>query len=428
MALSIWIKGVDKTSLLKAGSLTINRGADNRNDCSLSLITTAAAMGSTDGSYIGQDLQIKDGSAVLFGGVIKMLNMRKLEPGTGSSRNIQIDISSNGYSDIAARRTTTDSYSAQFAGAIVADLLLRILNATGASENITSGRIVSGAFMLTYSAVCKSLKEIFDELAEASGYKWYIDDNRALHFCDEDTVVDAAHDLIEGGGFTDYQIDGVELSLDSYRNKQFVKYANDTVLTVSNDTEIASRQSAEGAGYSSGVYGDVIDDSNIFSELDATNAAQNALKRYGSMPYELRFTSCTTDWAAGTKLTVNLPTFGINQDTAYLIESVSLRDSDGLNMVASVAASRRSESNFSTQRSEGYKEYFAKLSTKTGGGGTVASPFDLESLDIYSDGFSAKYSGESVSYTWTKDGDGKITKLTTEDNVEIPVTWHAGGM
>lgn len=26
------------------------------------------------------------------------------------------------------------------------------------------------------------------------------------------------------------------------------------------------------------------------------------------------------------------------------------------------------------------------------------------------------------------DGDGKITALTTEDNVTIPVTWHSGDM
>ena len=302
---------------------------------------------------------------MLFGGVIKTLNFKKLEPGTGEDVKISIDISSNGYSDIAARRTTTDSYSAIFAGGIVADLLLRVLNAEGASENITSGTIVSGAYMQTYSAVCKSLKEIFDDLAGASGYKWYIDDNRALHFCDEDTVEDAAHSIIEGGSFADYQLDGVELSLDNYRNKQFVKAANDIVVTVSNETEIAARQSAEGSEYSSGVYGDVIDDSNIFSEFDATNAAQNALKRYGAVPYELRFTSYTTDWVAGTRLTVNLPTFGINADTSYLIESVSLRDSDGLNMMATVLATRRNESNFSTQRSENYKDYFAKLATKT---------------------------------------------------------------
>ena len=49
MALSVWIKGVNKTSLLKAGSLTINRGADNRNDCSLSCSLPLRQLGMATG-------------------------------------------------------------------------------------------------------------------------------------------------------------------------------------------------------------------------------------------------------------------------------------------------------------------------------------------------------------------------------------------
>lgn len=60
--------------------------------------------------------------------------------------------------------------------------------------------------------------------------------------------------------------------------------------------------------------------------------------------------------------------------------------------------------------------------------GITISPYDLESIDIYNNGFSAKYNGTPVAMTWTLDGSGRITKLTTADNVEIPVTWHAGDM
>lgn len=56
--------------------------------------------------------------------------------------------------------------------------------------------------------------------------------------------------------------------------------------------------------------------------------------------------------------------------------------------------------------------------------GVFITPYDLEQLDFYSTGFSAKYSGITYAWTWTKDGSGKITSLTTDDNVSIPVTWH----
>jgi hypothetical protein len=60
--------------------------------------------------------------------------------------------------------------------------------------------------------------------------------------------------------------------------------------------------------------------------------------------------------------------------------------------------------------------------------GIVITPYALESMDFYNNGFSAVYAGETISMTWTKDGEGKITTLTTEEGDTIPVTWHAGDM
>ena len=60
--------------------------------------------------------------------------------------------------------------------------------------------------------------------------------------------------------------------------------------------------------------------------------------------------------------------------------------------------------------------------------GITITPYDLESIDLYNNGFSAKYNGTPVAMTWTLDAGGRITKLTTVDNVVIPVTWHAEDM
>ena len=52
------------------------------------------------------------------------------------------------------------------------------------------------------------------------------------------------------------------------------------------------------------------------------------------------------------------------------------------------------------------------------------TPYDLEQLDFYINGFSSKYSGETNIFNYTKDGSGKITELITEDVVIVPVNWH----
>ncbi|SMC39433.1 LamG-like jellyroll fold domain-containing protein [Papillibacter cinnamivorans] len=374
---SIYIKGTDKTDLYKVGSLSISKGADNRSSCSLSLLTTAAYC-----DVIGQDLQVKDGSDVIFGGVIKTASISKLEPGTGSSVKLRLDITSNGYGDIPARRTTTAVFTNKTAGDIVTYMVNEVLNYAGANDQIGTGTINDGATLAEYAAVCKTVKDILDELADASGYKWYIDDNRDLHFVEEDTVTDAAHDIAEGGAFTDYELESLESSLDNYRNKQFVKGGagedgNNIQIVVEDSTEISARQTSEGSDYSSGIYGNVIDDSNITNETTATNAAENALKKYGVAPATLTFTSFTNDWVSGTKLKVNLPTFGISSDEYYLIEEVSIRDTDGVNLQSTVTATRRKSSDFSTQRSENYIDYFSKLVKKSSSGTTVSGSADV---------------------------------------------------
>jgi len=54
--------------------------------------------------------------------------------------------------------------------------------------------------------------------------------------------------------------------------------------------------------------------------------------------------------------------------------------------------------------------------------GVIISPFQLEAIAFNSGGFSVTYSGETMVWTWTKDGAGKITSLTNEDGT-VPVTW-----
>lgn len=55
--------------------------------------------------------------------------------------------------------------------------------------------------------------------------------------------------------------------------------------------------------------------------------------------------------------------------------------------------------------------------------GIFLTPYALENLDFYATGFSARYSGETVVYTWTTDDAGRITSLRSEDGVTIPISW-----
>lgn len=60
--------------------------------------------------------------------------------------------------------------------------------------------------------------------------------------------------------------------------------------------------------------------------------------------------------------------------------------------------------------------------------GIFITPYDLEQLDFYNNGFTAKYSGETILWNYEVDGNGRITELITEDNDTIPVNWHGGSI
>ncbi len=63
-----------------------------------------------------------------------------------------------------------------------------------------------------------------------------------------------------------------------------------------------------------------------------------------------------------------------------------------------------------------------------GDAGVTITPYSLDRLDFYANGFRAVYAGENLAYTWTKDGNGRIISLTSAENVTIPVAWNGGNL
>lgn len=388
MAYSIKIAGIDKTSLLIAGSLTITRRAGNRNDCLFSITTTAA----TYLPDVGQDVQVFDGTEIKFGGVIKTITHKKLDVGYGNTKKIELEITSDGYNSIPSRRTITGVYDQKSAGYIVSTLATSTLS----SEGITIGTIETGANPVgengEYDAICKSCAEVYNDMATASGCRWYINDSKELYFVSDNVESAAAHDIVEGGEFEDFLIDYYEITLDGYANKVFVRGGvgddGNIIQTYRQDeAEQSARQTAEGGeGVSTGVYGTVINDSNIELIEDAKTVATNTLKKSGIVPRSLLIKSWTLDWEAGTKLKVNLPTFGISSDTYYLIEEVIFQDNDGMNLYCTIKASIRKSDDFSTQESQSGIEYFGRLvsKAKSGGKGLISDGSGgLYSADLY---------------------------------------------
>ena len=92
-------------------------------------------------------------------------------------------------------------------------------------------------------------------------------------------------------------------------------------------------------------------------EKTVNDLVDNHLRRSSVIPKRLEFDSFTTDFEPGQKLEVILTNLGLSQ-AFYVIEEVSIQDRGANYMVAHVVATIRDNSDFSTQKTPDYKDYY----------------------------------------------------------------------
>lgn len=361
MAYTLYIDGLNKTTFLKAQSLNINKNIES-SSCYFTLVIDALNLGTADGIIIGKDVKFYEDSEILFGGVVKTIDIQRYECGTGNETTILASVLAEDYNEIPSRRFTSDSFSDTTAGAVV-EAMVDVMNVTGADDNIGIGLVLNGATIPVYEYNIKSVKEVLDEMAEASGYKWYIDESKDLYFVKDSTVNDSIYDLREDDTFKDFYVESLNVSTENYRNKQWVKGTlgvdgNEVFTSSTDSTQINDRADIEN---SSGVYGNLISATELQTLADATEIASNGLRNFGTMPYIITFTTQTNVFRTGNKLVVNLPSMTIRDDMYFLIETVNIVDLGCAILESTVTASRRKENNFATQPTDDYKKYFKNL-------------------------------------------------------------------
>jgi len=331
-------------------------------------------------------------AAILFGGVIRYAPVSRISVLDGEASWLRIEVNSDGYHHIPLRRTIITDWSAIDAGDIVTYLITEFLH----EEGIVAGTIDTGAHVDQYTRRVVSIKDVLDDMASLSGFKWWIDDFKALHFVQESPVVDTPHPISEEG-LNNYNNPRIEHRMELYRNKQFIYGGGEYVYLLEDEDEVAARAAIEGG---TGVYGNVYEDFNIVDDATAGPIAQNLLKKFGRIPVVLTFESHQSYWRGGTRLLANLPSLGIPEDRYFLIDEVVFSDR-GADLNVSVKAVRRRSSleepeeeepmggvfgtgvedeGFSTQRQPDYVEYFEELTKKSkigGSGGSIRSPVTL---------------------------------------------------
>jgi hypothetical protein len=255
---------VDRTSYLKVDSLSIQLKNDHMDTASFTLV-------STEGEWSpkpGQQVRISDGSDLYFGGFISEIT--KTRPGVGitDDATLYMDITCDSFNSLPSRRTITMSAQQDVtAETIVEQMVDDFLY----QEGVYKGTIDTGATLEEYpsdtSYKSMSIKQVLDDVANSSGFKWYINAEKELTFVQEDSITESTQDIIDGGAFTGYFNVTVNESLDDYVNRQFViggavaDYGgNMAEANSTNYDAVSTQQYIEGG---TGVYGNILSTADL---------------------------------------------------------------------------------------------------------------------------------------------------------------------
>lgn len=480
----------ERTNLLKSKSLKILKKTQNTDSCSFMMVIENGYLLSD-----GQEINVVKDDVMLFGGVVTEAK-RKILKDTPIAPLI-LKVKAEGFNSLPARRTVTADAINTTAGEVVELLIEMHLSQDG----FRTGTIMDGASIGKYPnndtlGAPISAKRLLDDMAELSGFIWYIDLERNLHFVQEEPVIDAPHELTDESAFKDFRNVNAQETAANYRNKQFVRGGTDefgNMILVSGEyvDEIRARQRKEG---NSGVYGHLIEDENItravkkeaqegsYAEFlvipnhglnsgdmivnltrdsarsnvlvhsqdslilyfpiegqsqgdeivwypEANQIFQNKLKKYGKTnPGVIEFETGSVDFTPGMKLNVDLSILGEESQGTYLIENVGILDVGKENVLVRVTATKRDENEFSTQKSEGWTEYFDGLGKKgraaNGGGAITQSTVFVKNIDLYNNGMVVDYDDDTTyDFDFVLDNGDIVEIVNNTEGKSTTIDW-----
>lgn len=179
MSIVLTIGGTDRTERVESNSLRIENILTRKRDvCRFNILDNPSASFTPT---VGQEVIITfdpgTGSTRVFGGVIV-----ELEQQVTAYKLIRWKVTCEDYTRLLDRRLVSDSFSNTTVDAVIAQLATTYFP-TGFTTNNVDCPVTVATINFNY----KTLVKCIEELAEKTGYDWYVDYNKDLHFFDSQT-------------------------------------------------------------------------------------------------------------------------------------------------------------------------------------------------------------------------------------------------
>jgi len=234
-----------------------------------------------------------------------------------------ISVKCKGYESVVSRKVSSELlFENMTAGQIAEQIFIsHLVNGEGfqyKSENFDT----TGEVLAKYSTSGAKLSKLFDDLAQATGKKWWVTENKDFCFKQNIPITECPYCIDLDGYSPDANSDITNLNFcgksADYRNIQIVFGKNNIRGEARNEAEIL-RMSAFGG---SGEYANITVNRNITTQEAANAAAANILKSYEDESLSLNFTTSNPQAKLFNRIQIRASDYGFTEFTPFIITEI----------------------------------------------------------------------------------------------------------
>jgi len=298
MAIVFKIDNLDKSNLINFDSLEVQDNLySNANAC---YFTYEKYGGRTYVPAGGDEIGVWDGATKIFGGQIINVNIKI------QGKVLVYEVECKDWTDQLDGKLVSETYENKTVNEIITDLQ---------SKYATTFDITNVNCTTTIEAIyfdMKPMSKCLDELAERTGYHWYVDSDKKIYFFAEGSIT-SPFDITDTNGYC--ISDSLEITEDYEQIKNRINIQGGKIpnVQVHDDASITA-------------YGEheiIIRDDSMSSEAEATQKANAILAAYKDPLKKGGFETYEAGLNSGQKINVNSTLRGVNQD--FIIESVAFK-------------------------------------------------------------------------------------------------------
>ena len=218
---SLTINAVDRKSLVLLETLSVEDQLNERNISSFEMFDSSGAFHPKVGQEVIVNWDFASGSEKIFAGTIDDFEE---EERPGMKGRLWYRLACVDYNQFTDRHLVAKEYANQTQKQIVTDINTTHLAAEGVTvdPSMEDGPTIEQA-VFNY----RTVNEVFNDLSELTGFTWYIDYDKVLHFFSR-TFFTAPFNLTAD---SDYRTLRYSKTRDRYRNKQFIRAGQDVAAS-----------------------------------------------------------------------------------------------------------------------------------------------------------------------------------------------------